>query len=90
MSSLRVQPWSRGCLVTRLTGRRLLRAGDELVFPQIAIVRVHVSAASGFPNAVARPAVGCTVTVETEQPMTGSITVDVDSSEPSPKFDSSF
>ncbi len=67
-----------------------MRAGDELVFPAIAIVRVHVSAASGFPNAVARPSVGCTVTVQTEQPMTGSITVDVDSSEPSPKFDSSF
>ena len=57
-----------------------------LVFAQIAIVRVHVVAAAGFPKAVARPPDGCKVTVETEQPVSGTITVDVDSSKPSPKF----
>jgi len=57
-----------------------------LIFPQIAQVRVHLVAESGFPNAVARPPVGCKVTVETDVPVTGTITVDVDSSEPSAGF----
>jgi hypothetical protein len=48
---------------------------------------VHVVAADGFPTAVARPPVGCKVTVETSTPVTGTITVDVDSSEPSASFD---
>jgi hypothetical protein len=58
----------------------------HLVFPQIAIVRVHVIAADGFPQAIARTPVGCKVTVETNVAMTGTITVDVDSSEPSNSF----
>jgi hypothetical protein len=57
-----------------------------LVFPQIAIVRVHVVAAAGFPKAVARPPNGCKVVVETETAVTGTITVDVDSSTPSASF----
>ena len=59
---------------------------NVLLFPQIEIVRVHVVAATGFPNAVARPPQGCIVNVETDVPVTGSITVDVDSSMPSNKF----
>ena len=35
---------------------------------------------------VARPPQGCAVTVETEEPVTGTVTVDVDSSEASPSF----
>ena len=57
-----------------------------LVFPQIASVKVHVVAESGFPVAVARPPQGCNVVVETETAVTGTITVEVDSSEPSPSF----
>ena len=57
-----------------------------LVFPQIASVKVHVVAESGFPVAVARPPQGCNVVVETETVVTGTITVEVDSSEPSPSF----
>ena len=59
---------------------------DRLVFAQIATVRVHVVAASGFPRAVARPPDGCKVTVETSEAMSGTITVDVDSSEPDDEF----
>jgi len=59
---------------------------NVLLFPTIEIVRVHVVAESGFPNAVARPPKGCIVQVETDVPVTGSITVDVDSSVPSKKF----
>ena len=57
-----------------------------LVFAQIATVRVHVIAESGFPTAVARPPKGCKVMVETDAPVSGSITVDVDSAEPSSGF----
>ena len=57
-----------------------------LVFPQIAIAKVHVSAAKGFPVAVARPTQNCTLLVETQTAVTGTITVDVDSSEPSERF----
>ena len=42
---------------------------------------------SGFPQAVARPTTNCTVTVETSEPVTGTITVEVDSSAPSLSFD---
>ena len=59
---------------------------ELLVFAQIAVVKVHVTALSGFPTAVARPATGCRVLVETSEPVTGTITVDVDSSQPSPNF----
>jgi hypothetical protein len=57
-----------------------------LVFPLIQIVRVHLVAEKGFPTAVARPPSGCKVTVETDVPVTGTITVDVDSSAPSSEF----
>lgn len=57
-----------------------------LVFAQIAIVRVHVVAAAGFPKAVARPPDGCKLTVETDVPVSGTITVDVDSSKPDSGF----
>ena len=59
---------------------------ERLVFPQIAVVRVHVMATSGFPIAVARPPDGCKVTVETSEKVSGTVTVDVDSSEPSDEF----
>ena len=59
---------------------------DRLVFPVIARVAVSVVAASGFPHAVARPPVGCTVLVETDAPVTGNITVEVDSSAISADF----
>ena len=59
---------------------------SSLVFPVIAIVRVHVVATEGFPTAVARPPVGCKVIVETNVPMTGTITLDVDSSKSSASF----
>ena len=51
-----------------------------------ALVRVHVVAASGFPLAVARPPQGCKLTVETSEPVVGTVTVDVDSSAPSTQF----
>ena len=59
---------------------------DLLLFPQIAIVKVHSVFAVGFPNVVARPPVGCKVMVNTENAVTGTVTVDVDSSMPSSKF----
>lgn len=58
-----------------------------LVFPQIATVKFHVMAASGFPQAVARPPEGCKVVIETSEPMTGTIVVEVDSSAPSTSFE---
>lgn len=55
---------------------------SRLVFPTISrVVSVVVSAASGFPVAVARPPVGCTVVVETSAPVTGTVSVEVDSSD---------
>lgn len=54
---------------------------DHLTFPQIANAKVSVMAESGFPRAIARPTKDCKVTVETDLAMTGTITVDVDSSE---------
>ena len=52
-----------------------------LIFPSIARVDVvSVVAASGFPRAVVRPWSGCSVTVETDVAVTGSITVTADSS----------
>eukprot|EP00937_MAST-01D_sp_MAST-1D-sp2_P002302 g2302.t1 len=54
---------------------------DRLVFPNITNVLSLVTAATaGFPVAIARPPQGCTLTVETSEPMTGSITAKVDSS----------
>ena len=52
-----------------------------LVFPTIARAELAgVVAAAGFPNAVIRPWTGCSITVETAAPLTGSITVVADSS----------
>mmetsp|Transcript_12168 Transcript_12168/g.17611 ORF Transcript_12168/g.17611 Transcript_12168/m.17611 type:complete len:185 (+) Transcript_12168:1375-1929(+) len=53
---------------------------SSLLFPTIATVRINVVAEEGFPIAVARPPRGSKVTVETNIPITGTITVDVDSS----------
>jgi len=50
------------------------------------VTKVHVSAAEGFPLAVARPTNNCTVMVETSTKVTGTITVEVDSSDPDPNF----
>ena len=59
---------------------------DQLLFPTIALARVDVVAESGFPVAVARPTTDCKLTVETSEPVTGTVTVEVDSSAPSPSF----
>lgn len=59
---------------------------DLLIFPVIAIARVHVVAAEGFPTAVSRPTTNCKLLVETQTAVTGTITVDVDSSTPSSSF----
>ena len=60
---------------------------DALVFGQIAVVRsVTIQAASGFARAAARPAQNCTVLVETSEPVTGTVVVEVDSSLPSTSF----
>jgi hypothetical protein len=54
---------------------------DALIFPTIARVSsITVSTASGFPVAVARPPVGCTLLVETSVAVTGTVSVEVDSS----------
>lgn len=53
---------------------------DQLVVPVIARVAVSVQAAAGFPVAVARPPVNCTVLVETSEPVTGTVSIAVDSS----------
>jgi hypothetical protein len=53
----------------------------QLVFPVISRVTVSVQAAAGFPVAIARPAVGCTVLVETSEAVTGNVTVLVESGE---------
>ena len=59
---------------------------DLLVFPTISRVKVSVIASSGFPVAVARPPSGCTVLVETSEPVTGTISVEVDSSDLDSEF----
>ena len=54
---------------------------SQLIFPSIArVVSVTVTAASGFPVAVARPPTGCQLTVETSEAVTGTVDVTVDSS----------
>jgi hypothetical protein len=54
---------------------------SQLIFPSIArVVSVTVTAASGFPVAVARPPTGCSVLIETSEPVTGDVSVTVDSS----------
>ena len=59
----------------------------SLIFPQIArVTSLTVTAASGFPVAVARPPSGCTVLVETSEPVTGDVSISVDSSSVSADF----
>ena len=58
----------------------------QLVFPSIARVSVEVVASAGYAVAQARPPVGCTVLVETSEPVTGTVTVTVDSSALSADF----
>ena len=58
----------------------------QLVFPTIATVDVNFLADAGFPRVVARPPSGCSVTVESDVAFTGSVTVKVDSSRPSPEL----
>ena len=59
---------------------------DILLYPVIAVAKIHVSAASGFPRAVARPTQNCSLLVETDMPVTGTITAEVDSSQSSGTF----
>ena len=59
---------------------------DELVFQQIASVRINIVAETGFPRAISRPPDGCKVLVETDIAVTGTIEVEVDSSEASTLF----
>ena len=59
---------------------------DVLIFPTVAVAKVHVAATEGFPVAVARPTQNCTLLVETSVPVTGTITVEADSSTPSNEF----
>jgi hypothetical protein len=60
---------------------------DVLVFPTIARATiVSLTAASGFPVAVARPPTNCTVLVETSEPVTGEMSVTADSSQLSSQF----
>jgi hypothetical protein len=59
---------------------------NYLVFPTISRVKVNVITTAGFPIAIARPTVNCTVLVETNEPVTGTISVDVDSSDLDDEF----
>ena len=55
---------------------------DRLVFPSISLVRsITVTADAGFPVATARAPVGCTLLVETSVAFTGTVAVEVDSSD---------
>lgn len=58
---------------------------NQLVVPTIASVRVSLQAEQGFPRHMVRPTTNCTVLVETDIPVSGTMTVDVDSSEYSSK-----
>jgi hypothetical protein len=54
---------------------------SQLVFPNITrVLSLVTTASAGFPIAVARPPQGCELIIETSEPMTGHITVKVDSS----------
>ena len=59
---------------------------SQLVVPQIASMQYSLQAASGFPNVVARPIQNCTVQIETDTPVTGTLVVDVDASYPDSTF----
>lgn len=59
---------------------------DALVFKTIRWVSATISAAAGVPRYVTRPPNGCKVTVETDGPVTGTVSVSVDSSIDSPEF----
>jgi hypothetical protein len=54
---------------------------SQLVFPNITRVRHSLSATTGFARAVARPAQGAVVVIETDVAVTGTILVDVDTVE---------
>jgi len=56
---------------------------NVLIFPQIASVRFSLQATTQettFVNAMAAPPDNCTVTILTDKPFSGTVTVDVDSS----------
>ncbi|CAE8588824.1 unnamed protein product [Polarella glacialis] len=57
----------------------------ELVFAQISRVSVSLQSEAGFPRHAVRPPQNCTVQIETDMPVTGTMTVHVDSSQPHPK-----
>ena len=58
-----------------------------LIVPTIARVSlVSVSAATGFPTAVVRTSVNCTVLVETSEPVTGDVSVMADASRLTDRF----
>lgn len=60
---------------------------DQLVFPTIATARVFLTAeGTGFPQYQARPPLGCAINVDFSEPVTGTITVEVDSSLPDKSF----
>ena len=59
---------------------------SALIYPIIAEVKYSLVAATGFPVAIARPPVNCTVLVEFSEPMTGQITMSVDSARDVPGF----
>ena len=64
----------------------LLVARRSLPVPALPISVFTQMATTGFPVAVARPPEGCTVVIETQTPVSGTITVEVDSSAPSKNF----
>jgi len=57
-----------------------------LIYPVIAKVTHSLSATTGFPTSIARPTTNCTLLVEFSEPVTGFITVSVDSSSDSASF----
>jgi hypothetical protein len=59
---------------------------SSLVFPTISRVSASAIISAGFPVLVARLPVGCTVTVEISEALTGSVSVTVDSSSLSTDF----
>jgi hypothetical protein len=54
---------------------------DQLVFSTIATARVFFTAeGTGFPQYQARPPLGCAINADFSEPVTGTVTVEVDSS----------
>merc|ERR1712066_490071 len=50
----------------------------QLVVPRIASARVNLQVQEGFPRHAVRPTENCTLLVETDVPVSGIMTVDVD------------